>query len=658
MKIFSLVSRFKPAGDQPEAISKLVENLTSGTKYQMLLGVTGSGKTFTIANVIAKTKLMTLIIEPNKTLAAQIYEELLDFFPKDRVHYFVSYYDYYQPEAYIPHMDTYIEKDAKINDAIDQLRHAATSDVLSAPNTIIVASVSCIYGIGDPETYKGVSLDLKTGEAISRRELISRLVGLQYSRNDYTPARSEFRLRGDTVEIWLPYGTEKISVVFLGNKIYEIKRLPLPFKNQNPRMQKQNLQKIKIFPAKHFVTRQEKLAVAIQNIRTELAERIKELKNSGKLLEAERVTHRTNYDLELLEESGYCPGIENYSRHLSFRKPGRPPYTLIDYFPKNFLTVIDESHVTIPQIQAMASGERKRKEALINFGFRLPSAIDNRPLTLQEFEKKISRTIYVSATPGVYEWGKTGQGGIIQQLIRPTGIIDPVIKIRPAKNQIKNLLDEIRARTEKKERVLVLTLTKRLAEDMAEHLAREKIKVHWMHSEIKTLLRPEILTDLRKGKVDVLVGVNLLREGLDLPEVSLVAILDADKEGFLRNETTLIQAMGRTARHIDGSVILYADKMTSSMESAIIEVNRRRKIQKAYNKTHKIIPKPIIKEVRSKQLRDERAIKTEFWRIQDIKSLEREIAVAAGNLDFERAARLRDLINNFKNDKQKKYGNN
>ncbi len=652
MTDFSLVSKFKPTGDQPRAISSLIKNTKAGVKNQVLLGVTGSGKTFTIANVIAKTKLPTLIVEPNKTLAAQVYQELKEFFPKDGVHYFVSYYDYYQPEAYLPQTDTYIEKDAKINDAIDQLRHAATADALSRRNIIIVASVSCIYGLGDPDAYKSVSLELRVGAKAARREVLRRLTDLQYKRGG-DPGPGEFRTRDDTIELCPPCGTEKINIIVADNKIKEINRLPAAcLTARDSKRSRRNCKQINIFPAKHFVTPHEKLMLAIKNIKTELCARLEELRRASKLLEAQRLEQRTRYDLELLQESGYCPGIENYSRHLSFRKSGQPPHTLIDYFPKNFLTVIDESHITISQLRAMAEGDRKRKEILVKFGFRLGSAIDNRPLTFSEFEQKIGQAIYVSATPGVYECKKS-DGFVTEQLIRPTGILEPKIEVRPTKNQINNLIEEIKSRIKKNERVLILTLTKKLAEDVAERLAQGSIRVHWIHSEVKTLLRSGLLRDLREGKVDVVVGVNLLREGLDLPEVSLVAILDADKEGFLRNQTTLIQAMGRAARHPGASALLYADSITSSMRSAIKEISRRRVIQDQYNREHCITPKPIFKEIRAWPPGEERAAKTEFAAIKDVKLLQKAMSDAVNSLDFERAARLRDLIKEMKDDKKK-----
>ncbi|MFN7088269.1 MAG: excinuclease ABC subunit UvrB [Candidatus Paceibacteria bacterium] len=668
---FKLKTNFKPTGDQPQAIKKLVSGLLEKKKYQVLLGVTGSGKTYTLANVIEKVNLPTIVISPNKILAAQLYQEFREFFPGNAVHYFVSYYDYYQPEAYIPQTDTYIEKDAKINDLIDQLRHAATADVLSRKDVIVVASVSCIYGIGDPEEYENISLDIAVSQPMKRSELIKFLTELQYQRNDYDPKRGEFRVRGDLIEIILPHGQEKLEIDIEKNKISSIRRMPLEFKLRDPRLPKYRLEKIRIFPAKHFVIPRKKLELAIKNIEAELEIRLKELRRQGKLLEAERLSQRTNYDLEILRESGYCPGIENYSRHLSFRKPGEPPFTLIDYFsyanggPDGFLTFIDESHLTIPQIRAMAEGDRARKEALVEFGFRLPSCIDNRPLTFTEFKNKIGRVIYVSATPTKYEKNQAGKSGIVEQLVRPTGILDPKIKVKPTKNQVSVLISEIKKRVSKKERVLVLTLTKRLAEDLAEYLSGQNIKVHWIHSEIKTLARPEILRDLRLGNVDVIVGVNLIREGLDLPEVSLVAILDADKEGFLRNETTLIQTMGRAARHVSGEVILFADTITRSMKVAISETKRRRRIQALYNRKFGIKPKPITKPIRPPLVGEAEFVEKSIGELEKqkiekfgkiplreknkiLEALEKEMWQAAKNWDFERAAKIRSQLQKLK----------
>ena len=586
MNKFKLVSEFKPTGDQPGAIKELAENLKAGAPKQVLLGVTGSGKTYTMAKVIEKTNRPALIISHNKTLAAQTFQEFKEFFPKNAVHYFVSYYDYYQPEAYVPQTDTYIEKDAKINEEIDRLRHAAVQDLLIRKDVVVVASVSCIYSIGSPKNYQKVSLDLQQGQKIKRSELISFLVSLQYQRNDYEFGPGSFRARGDIIDIHLITGEKIIRIELLKDRIKILKEGPLPGL--------QEIKSYKLFPAHFWVAPEEKINLAIGNIKAELQERLKILKKTGKLLEAQRLNQRTSYDLELLKETGHCHGIENYSRHLEFRNPGQTPYSLMEYFPKDFLIFIDESHMTLPQIKAMSVQDKIRKKTLIEYGFRLPSAIDNRPLTFEEFEKKSPETIYVSATPGPYE----KKNPCVEQLVRPTGLLEPSVEIRPTKNQVKDLIAEIKKRTAKKQRALVITLTKRLAEALSDYLAEEKIKAQWLHSEIKTMERPQILKDLRKGKYDVLVGINLLREGLDLPEVSLVAILDADKEGFLRNETTLIQTMGRAARHPDGHVIMYADQETQSMRSASKEILRRRKIQKEYNKKHHILPRPIVKAIR------------------------------------------------------------
>ena len=667
--MFKLKSPFKPTGDQPEAIGKLTKNLKAGIKNQVLLGVTGSGKTMTMAWVIEKIKRPVLVISPNKTLCAQLFQEFKEFFPENGVHYFVSYYDYYQPEAYIPQTDTYIEKDAKINEEIDRLRHAATQDLLTRNDIIIVASVSCIYNIGSPENYQKVSLEIKAGKKIKREELLSYLTSLQYQRNDFDFKPGTFRVRGSIIEIFAITGEEIIRIEFSGDKIKQIEKRKVAGKNFAIGNWKLKIENLKLFPAHFWVTPQEKLGIAIENIKGELEERLRELKKQKKPLEALRLKQKTNYDLEMLKETGYCHGIENYSRHLEFRKPGQAPYTLIDYFPNDFLIFIDESHITLPQLQAMSNQDRARKETLIEYGFRLPSAVDNRPLTFKEFEEKINQVIYVSATPAEAERKKAlreaqgkslrqAQGKpkyIIEQLIRPTGLLEPSVEIRPTENQVKDLIKEIKKRTLKKERTLVLTLTKRLAEALSDYLAEEGIKTQWLHAEIKTLERPKILKDLREGKYDALVGINLLREGLDLPEVALVAILDADKEGFLRSGTTLIQTMGRAARHQDGHVILYADKITKSMAAAIKEVKRRRKIQAEYNRTHGILPRPIIKPIREWQFTSrEKEITSEFWAVRDKKLLEKEMKEAAKNLDFERAAEIRDLIKKIKTAKMKK----
>jgi excinuclease ABC subunit B len=647
--MFRLKSDFRPRGDQPQAIERLTDNIKAGAMHQVLLGVTGSGKTYTMAAVIEKTEKPALIISPNKILAAQLYQEFKEFFPENAVHFFVSYYDYYQPEAYIPQSDTYIEKDSRINEQIDRLRHAATQDLLSRPDCIVVASVSCIYNIGSPEAYQQVSLGIKTGQKIKRKDFLYHLNSLQYLRNDIDFKPGTFRVRGSVIDIYLVTGQEILRAEFLGDEIDKVLVSPAgidaKYKAFNGTY--------KLFPAHFWVTPQEKLGIAIENIRLELAENVRKLKKEKKLLEAQRLEQRTNYDLEMMAETGFCHGIENYSRHLEFRKLGEPPFTLLDYYPNDFLVFIDESHLTIPQLRAMALQDRARKKTLIEYGFRLPSAIDNRPLTFEEFSQKTKQAIYVSATPDEYERKKAGKKYIVEQLIRPTGLLEPSIEIRPTNNQIRDLLEEIKKTVKEKQRVLVLTLTKRLAEALSEHLAEQKISSQWLHSEIKTLERPKILKELREGKYDVLVGINLLREGLDLPEVAKVCILDADKEGFLRSETTLIQTMGRAARHVQGRVILYADKITFSMEKAIKEIERRRKIQENYNKKYKIIPRQITKEIRgwpfaSKQ----KEISQEFWQIRDKKLLEKEMKEAAGNLDFERAAEIRDLIKNLKPDKE------
>jgi len=655
--MFKLVSKLKPTGDQPQAIEKLVKNLQEGEKYQVLLGVTGSGKTYTLANVIEKIQKPALIISHNKTLAAQLYQEFKEFFPENGVHYFVSYYDYYQPEAYIPQTDTYIEKDAKINQEIDKLRHATVQDVLIRRDVIVVASVSCIYNIGSPETYQKVSLEIKVGQEIKRKDFISHLTSLQYQRNDIDFKPGTFRARGDTVEIFAVTGERIFRVEFFGDKIEQILAKNLQGKSPEISDFGFRISDLKLYPAQFWVTTQEKLNIAIENIKLELQERLKELKKQKKLLEAQRLEQRTNYDLEMLKETGYCHGIENYSRHLEFREPGEPPFTLLDYFPEDFLVFIDESHMTVPQLHAMYNTDKSRKEVLIEYGFRLPSALDNRPLSFEEFEKKINQAVYVSATPGLYEKLKIKNKKsklLVEQLVRPTGLLEPSIEIRPTENQVKDLIEEIKKRIKKKQRTLAITLTKRLAEELSEYLEEQGISTHYLHSEIKTLERPEILRKLRKGEYDVIVGINLLREGLDLPEVSLVAILDADKEGFLRNETTLIQTMGRAARHPEGHCILYADRQTTSIKKAVKEIERRRKIQQDYNKKHNITPKPIVKEIREWPfVSKEKTIGSEFALVKDVKLLEKEMKIAAANLDFERAAEIRDLIKKIKNQNAK-----
>jgi len=643
--MFQLESKYKPTGDQPQAIEKLAKNLKAGVKHQVLLGVTGSGKTFTMAKVIERTKRPVLIISHNKTLAAQLYQEFKEFFPKDGVHYFVSYYDYYQPEAYIPQSDTYIEKDSRINEEIDRLRHTATQDLLSRKNVIVVASVSCIYNIGSPENYQKVSLKLKQGQEIKRRNLISHLTALQYQRNDIDFKPGTFRVRGEVIEIYLVTGQEIVKIELSGDKI--IKLQP---------------SQVRLYPAHFWVAPQEKLTFSIENIKLELQEQLKGLREKNKLLEAQRLEQRTNYDLEMLRETGYCHGIENYSRHLEFRNPGQAPFSLMEYFSEDFLVFVDESHMTLPQLHAMANQDKARKKTLIEYGFRLPSAVDNRPLAFHEFEKKTKQIIYFSATPAEEETKKTlqqvqGKKYIVEQLIRPTGLLEPSIEIRSTKNQAQDLIKEIKKRIEKRQKVLALTLTKRMAEALTDFLVEKGIKTQWLHAEVKTLERPRILQELREGKYDVLVGINLLREGLDLPEVSLVAILDADKEGFLRTDTTLIQTMGRAARHPQGHVILYADRITKSMDRAIKKVKMRRKIQTDYNKKHKIQPEPIVKEIRVWPFARKEKVMTEFGEIKDKKLLEKEMKLAAKNLDFERAVEIRDLIKRIKDGKENMYGN-
>ncbi|OPY06608.1 MAG: UvrABC system protein B [Syntrophaceae bacterium PtaB.Bin095] len=653
MSDFKIVSHFEPKGDQPQAIRQLVDGIRKGQRHQVLLGVTGSGKTFTMANVIAELKRPALVVAPNKTLAAQLFQEFRALFPENAVEYFVSYYDYYQPEAYVPTTDTYIEKDASINDLIDQMRHAATHTVLTRRDTIVVASVSCIYGLGSPETYQGMIVLVEDQKEISRDKLLARLVEIQYQRNDYDFHRGTFRVRGDVVEIFPAYEEDRaIRVEFFGDRVDSLAEID-PLRGQILR----KLRHLTLFPGSHYVTPQEVLKRAVQSIQEELVERLRELRADRKLLEAQRLEQRTNYDIEMLKEMGYCTGIENYSRHLDGRKAGEPPYTLLDYFPKDALFFIDESHITVPQLNGMYWGDRTRKETLVEYGFRLPSALDNRPLSFEEFEARVPQVIYVSATPAAYERKKAGES-VAEQIIRPTGLIDPAVEVRPARYQVDDLLKEIRERVVRKERVLVTTLTKRMAEDLTTYYAGLGVQVKYLHSDVETLERMEIIRDLRLGKFDVLVGINLLREGLDLPEVSLVAILDADKEGFLRSETSLIQTFGRTARNIFGKVILYADSRTDSMKKAIAETDRRRKIQEAYNRKHGITPETIRKAIPDilesiyeadyvtvPMAAEKGEAYVSLLEIPKLVSrLKKEMRAAASKLDFEKAAEIRDRI--------------
>ena len=640
--MFDLVSKFNPSGDQPQAISKLVNGIKSGEKNQVLLGATGTGKTFTIANVIKEVNKPTLVLAHNKTLAGQLYSEFKELFPNNHVCYFVSYYDYYQPEAYVPSSDTYIEKDASINDEIDELRHYATSMLLSYSDVIVVASVSCIYGIGDVEDYRDHMLTISVGETVERNSILKKLVDMLYERNDLDFKRGTFRVKGDIVDI-IPTNehSKGIRIEFFGDevdKISEIDTLTGVILN--------NKKSVSIFPASHFVTSEPKLLRAIDNIREELTERIEYFKKENKPLEAERIEQRTNYDLEMLSETGFCRGVENYSRHLAGKREGEAPTCLIDFFPKDFLLVVDESHVTIPQVRGMYNGDRMRKQNLVDFGFRLPSALDNRPLKFNEFESKLNQVIYVSATPGDYEMNLVNNH-VIEQIIRPTGLLDPTIEVRKTEGQIDDLVGEIRDRIDKNERTLITTLTIHMAEELTNYLKELDIKVAYLHTEVKTLERLRIIRDLRLGKYDVVVGINLLREGIDIPEVSLIAILDADKEGFLRSERSLIQTIGRCARNANGHVIMYADHVTDSMEKAITETERRRSIQEAYNKSHGIIPKTIIKEIRdliSNIDESEKKVKvSKKERIDNINKIEEEMRKAAAELDFERAMELRDI---------------
>jgi excinuclease ABC subunit B len=659
MSGFIIVSEFKPCGDQPQAIEKLTEGIKKGYRFQTLVGVTGSGKTFTMANIIANVQKPTLVIAPNKTLAAQLYGEFKEFFPYNAVEYFVSYYDYYQPEAYIPQTDTYIEKDADINDRIDRLRHSTTSSLLSRRDVIVVASVSCIYSLGSPEDYESMVFRIRKDEEFPRDKLLRRLVKLQYQRNDYEFIRGRFRVRGDIIEIFPIGGETAIRVEYFGDYVERISEID-PISGRRIL----DLKETWIYPATHYVAPPEKMERAIESIKRELSERLEELKSQGKFLEAKRLESRTLYDIELLQEIGYCKGIENYSRHFDGRLPGEPPYTLLDYFPDDYLIFIDESHLTIPQLRAMYNGDRSRKYNLVEYGFRLPSAYDNRPLTFDEFLERVNQVIFVSATPAEFEYSVSEQ--VVEQLVRPTGLLDPEIEVHPTKGQIEHLISQIKEVVGRGERVLVTTLTKRTAEDLAEYLSDLGIKVTYLHSEIETLERTEILQDLRAGRFDVLVGINLLREGLDLPEVSLIAILDADREGFLRSERSLIQIMGRAARNVNGRVIMYADVITESMAKAIAETERRRRIQMEYNKAHGIVPRSIKKSLKEvfefaekvmENKIDYRTISKELEReeIEEmIRELEKAMYSAASELDFEKAAQLRDQIKELKEILKKK----
>ena len=642
---FKLHSNYKPSGDQPEAISELVDGIKNGKKNQVLLGATGTGKTFTIANVIEKVGKPTLILAHNKTLAGQLYSEFKELFPENRVEYFVSYYDYYQPEAYVPSSDTFIEKDASINDEIDELRHSATSALISRDDVIVVSSVSCIYGLGDKEEYENQILSLKVGDKIDRDEILKKLVEMLYERNNMDLVRGTFRSKGDTIEVVPAYSKTNAYRIDLFDD--EIEKL-IEFDTTTGAIINQK-QTITIFSASHFVTSEEKMKKAVKTIKEELNERLKYFKDNNKLLEFQRLNERTNYDLEMLSETGFCKGIENYSRHFTSKLPGEAPTTLIDFFPKDYLLVIDESHVTLPQVRAMYNGDRMRKETLVEYGFRLPSALDNRPLKFNEFEEKINNVIYVSATPGDFELDKT-QGEIVEQIIRPTGLLDPTIDVKPTNNQIDDLIEEIQKRIDKNERTLVTTLTIRMSEELTNYLKSVGIKVAFLHNEINTLERLEIVRDLRLGKYDVVVGVNLLREGIDIPEVSLIAIMDADKQGFLRSERSLIQTIGRAARNENGHVIMYADSISDAMNKAIKETQRRRTIQEEYNKKHNIVPKTIKKEIRdlisNKDEKEEKInkklSKKEKQTMMD--KIEKEMRKAAEELDFERATELRDIL--------------
>ena len=649
--MFKLVSNYKPTGDQPQAIEYLSNGIKEGKKFQTLLGVTGSGKTFTMANIIQKVQKPTLVLAHNKTLAGQLYSEFKEFFPENNVEYFVSYYDYYQPEAYIPQSDTYIEKDASINDEIDKLRHSATAALFETRDVIIVASVSCIYGLGDPIDYENMAVSLRPNMKVERNEMLKKLVNMQYTRNELDFKRGTFRAKGDIVEIYPSNESESaIRVEFWGDEIEKLVEI-------NPLTGKvtANRTHVIIFPNSHYVTTSDKMQRALDSIEKEKEERVKYFKENNKLIEAQRIEERTNFDIEMMKETGFCQGIENYSRHISGRAPGSPPFTLFDYFPKDFLLLIDESHATIPQVRAMYNGDRARKESLVKYGFRLPSAFDHRPLTFKEFEERINQVVFFSATPAEYE-KEHSKENVVEQIIRPTGLLDPQIEVKPVTNQIDDLIEQIKDRTEKNERVLVTTLTKKMAEDLTSYLAGIDIKVRYMHSDIKALERMEIIRDLRLGEFDVLVGINLLREGLDIPEVSLVAILDADKEGFLRSERSLIQTIGRAARNTDGKVIMYADELTESMEKAISETNRRRKIQMEYNKEHNITPQTIKKSIRDtikasyvEDIQEEYKLDKNADMQDIINKLTDEMLKYAADMEFEKAAEVRDKIKELEN---------